>query len=85
MDTVKIVDVRGYLPEDPRIEPGAGHDTVRYGYVAVGYLDVAGLTELETGCRYVRQWRADDGTLYRYEMGITPGDPYTFHIIRPAS
>ena len=83
MECVKIVDVRGYLPQDPRIEPGAGYRTVRYGEVAVGYLDVSGLTELPTGSRYVRKWRAPDGTTYTYEMGITPGDPYTFHIVRP--
>jgi len=82
-ERVKIVDVRGYLPEDPRIEAAGGYDTVRYGEVAVGYLNVAGLTELPTGSRYVRQWRADDGTTYVYEMGVTPGDPYIFYIVRP--
>jgi len=83
MDTVRIVDVRGYLPDDPRIEPGTGYNTVRYGHVAVGYLDVNGLTELKTGQRHVRQWVAPDGTTYVYEMGVTPGDPFTFEIVRP--
>jgi len=83
MERVRIADVRGYLPEDPRIEAGFGHRTVRYGYVEVGYLNVAGLTELKTGQRHVRKWLAPDGTTYTYEMGVTPGDPYIFYIVRP--
>jgi len=81
MDAVRIVDVRGYLPEDPRIETAGGYNTVRYGRVAVGYLNVDGLVELKTGSRYVRQWLAPDGTTYVYEMGVTPGDPFMFHIV----
>jgi len=84
-DRVHIVDVRGRLPHDPRIKVGTGYSTVRYGYVAVGYLDVSDLAEVETGRRDVRKWIAPDGKLYTYEMGIEPGDPYTFNIYPPVS
>ena len=77
---VRIADVRGYLPDDSRVRLGAGHETVRYGYVAVGYLDVSDLTEVETGRRDLRQWVAADGKVYTYDMGIDPGDPFTFHV-----
>jgi hypothetical protein len=82
---VRIADVRGYLPRDPRVKHGIGHNTVRYGRVAVGYLDVSDLVEVDTGRRDVRQWVAPDGTTYTYDMGITPGDPYTFEVYTPAS
>ena len=80
---VRIADVRGYLPDDPRIKVGTGHSTPRYGYVAVGYLDVSDLTELETGRRDLRKWLAPDGTVYLYDKGIDPGDPFTFHVVFP--
>jgi len=77
---VRIADVRGYLPDDPRIKHGIGHTTVRYGRVAVGYLDVSDLFETPTGRPDVRQWVAADGKVYTYDMGIEPGDPFTFHV-----
>ena len=80
---VRITDVRGHLPDDPRIKVGTGYSTPRYGYVAVGYLDVSDLTELETGRRDLRQWVAADGKVYTYDIGITPGDPYMFYIVCP--
>jgi hypothetical protein len=80
---VRIADVRGYLPRDPRVEHRIGHSTVRYGRVAVGYLDVSDLTEVDTGRRDVRQWVAPDGTTYVYDKGLTPGDPYFFNVYLP--
>ena len=80
---VRIADVRGYLPDDPRIEHGTGHSTVRLGRVAVGYLDVSDLTEVDTGRPDVRKWIAPDGTTYVYDKGLTPGDPYSFNVYPP--
>jgi len=80
---VRIVDVRGYLPDDPRVTPSGGYNTVRYGFVATGWLDVAELVEVDTGRRDVRKWVAPDGTTYVYDKGIEPGDPYTFNIYPP--
>jgi hypothetical protein len=84
-DRVRITDVRGYLPNDPRVTPGIGHDTVRFGRVAVGYLDVSDLVEVDTGRRDVRKWVAPTGEVYIYDMGIEPGDPYTFEVRPPVS
>ena len=80
---VRVADTSGSLPDDPRIIPGIGHDTVRYGRVAVGYLDVSDLTEVDTGRRDVRKWLAPDGTVYLYDKGLTPGDPYFFNVYPP--
>ena len=82
---VRIVDVRGYLPDDPRVAPSGGYNTVRYGFVATGWLDVADLVEVDTGRRDTRQWIAPCGKLYTYDMGIEPGDPYTFNVYPPVS
>ena len=80
---VRIVDTRGYLPRDSRIVDRDGYDTVRYGRVATAWLYVADMFETETGRRDVRQWVAPSGELYVYNLGITPGDPYTFEIYTP--
>jgi len=80
---VRIVDVRSYLPDDPRVTPGIGYSTPRYGRVAVGYLDTSDLIEVDTGRRDTRKWVAPDGTTYIYDMGVTPGDPYTFYVYPP--
>jgi hypothetical protein len=80
---VRIADVRGYLPRDPRIEHRIGHSTVRFGRVAVGYLDTSDLAEVDTGRRDVRKWVAPDGKTYVYDKGLTPGDPYFFNVYPP--
>jgi hypothetical protein len=80
---VRVVDVRGRLPNDPRVTPTGGYDTPRWGWVATGWLYVADLFEVETGRRDVRKWVAPDGTLYVYDMGVTFGDPFTFDVYLP--
>jgi len=80
---MRIVDTRGYLPRDSRVIDRDGYDTVRYGWVATAWLYVADMFETPTGRRDVRQWVAPTGELYVYNLGIEPGDPYTFEIYTP--
>ena len=81
---VRINDMRGRLPYDPRVISAEGYYTIRYGWVATGWLVVNDIIEVDTGRPDTRQWIAPNGKLYTYNIGLTPGDPHTFEVYTPA-